>query len=79
MVCDGTLIVDWRDPEPFRIKSGPIGLQLHSNDLPQEVQFKGIKIESFPGDGLKTLVAFFIQIDGFSIRNDGSCIQNDGL
>ena len=28
VVCNGTLIVDWRDPEPRRIKAGPIGLQV---------------------------------------------------
>jgi hypothetical protein len=41
-------VVDWRDPEPKRIKEGPIGLQLHSNDKPQEVRFKGLKLETFP-------------------------------
>ena len=41
-------VVDWRDPEPDRIKEGPIGLQLHSNKVPQEVQFKDLKLETFP-------------------------------
>ena len=27
VVCNGTLIVDWRDPEPHHILAGPIGLQ----------------------------------------------------
>ena len=36
------------DPEPDRIKEGPIGLQLHQNKAPQEVQFKGLKLETFP-------------------------------
>jgi hypothetical protein len=40
VVCNGTLISDWRDREPHRIKAGPIGLQLHSNDVPQEVYFR---------------------------------------
>ena len=41
-------VVDWRDPEPDRIKEGPIGLQLHSNKVPQEVQFKDLVLETFP-------------------------------
>ena len=44
----GTAVVDWRDPEPGRIKDGPIGLQLHSNGVPQEVHFKGLVLETFP-------------------------------
>ena len=40
--------MDWRDPEPDRIKEGPIGLQLHSNKVPQEVHFKGLVLETFP-------------------------------
>jgi hypothetical protein len=45
---NGTAVVDWRDPEPDRIKEGPIGLQLHSNNVPQEIHFKGLKLETFP-------------------------------
>lgn len=41
-------VIDWRDPEPDRIKAGPIGLQLHSNKVPQEVRFKDLVIETFP-------------------------------
>lgn len=48
VAINGAAIVDWRDPEPERIKAGPIGLQLHSNKVPQEVQFKGLVIETFP-------------------------------
>ena len=29
-------------------KAGPIGLQLHSNAVPQEVRFKGLVLETFP-------------------------------
>lgn len=54
-VLNGKLISDWREPEPDRIKEAPIGLQLHSNPLPQEVQWKNIKIETFPEDKLTTL------------------------
>ena len=50
LVVNGVLVVDWREPEPNRIRSGPIGLQLHSNTVPQEVQFKGLKLITFPDD-----------------------------
>ncbi|NBU77459.1 MAG: DUF1080 domain-containing protein, partial [Planctomycetes bacterium] len=29
-------------------KAGHIGLQLHSNNVPQEILFKGLVIETFP-------------------------------
>jgi len=48
VAVNGTAVVDWRDPEPDPIKSGPIGLQLHSNKVPQEVRFKGLVLETFP-------------------------------
>ncbi|MBI1917512.1 MAG: DUF1080 domain-containing protein [Planctomycetes bacterium] len=54
-VLNGTLISDWREPLPKRIKEAPIGLQLHSNKEPQEVQFKNLRLETFPEDKLTTL------------------------
>jgi hypothetical protein len=54
-VLNGELISDWREPMPDRIKEAPIGLQLHSNRVPQEVQFKGLVLETFPTDKLTTL------------------------
>ena len=48
VAVNGTPVIDWRDPEPKRIKAGPIGLQLHSNTVPQEVHFKDIVVETFP-------------------------------
>jgi hypothetical protein len=48
VAINGSAVVDWRDPEPDRIKAGPIGLQLHSNNVPQEIQFKGLTLETFP-------------------------------
>lgn len=48
VAINGVQVVDWTDPEPHRIKEGPIGLQLHSNKVPQEVRFKGLKLETFP-------------------------------
>ena len=54
VVVNGHLVVDWRDPEPDRIKEGPIGLQLHSNKVPQEVHFKDLILTTFPEDKLET-------------------------
>ncbi|HEV3115636.1 MAG TPA: DUF1080 domain-containing protein [Gemmataceae bacterium] len=54
VVVNGSAVVDWRDPEPQRIKEGPIGLQLHSNKDPQEVHFKNLVLTTFPEDKLTT-------------------------
>jgi hypothetical protein len=56
-VLNGVLVSDWREPKPERIKEAPLGLQLHSNKVPQEVQFKGLRLETFPEDKLTTLKA----------------------
>ncbi|CAN5598872.1 DUF1080 domain-containing protein [soil metagenome] len=48
VAANGVAVVDWRDPVPKSIKEGPIGLQLHSNKVAQEVQFKGLVLETFP-------------------------------
>lgn len=45
---NGVQISDWREPDPKRIQEAPIGLQLHSNKEPQEVQWKNLKLETFP-------------------------------
>ncbi len=50
LVVNGVLVVDWRDPEPQRIREGPIGLQLHSNKEIQEVRFRGLVLTTFPDD-----------------------------
>ena len=55
VVLNGTQISDWREPEPVRIHEAPIGLQLHSNRVPQEVRFKNLELETFPEDRLTTL------------------------
>jgi hypothetical protein len=54
-VANGKLISDWREPDPTRIKEAPIGLQLHSNDVAEKVQFKNLKLETFPDDKLLTV------------------------
>lgn len=48
VAVNGAAVVDWRDPLPDRIKAAPIGLQLHSNKVPQELHFKGLTLETFP-------------------------------
>jgi hypothetical protein len=53
-VVNGVLVADWRDPEPERIKAGPIGLQLH-DESPQEVHFKNLVLTTFPEDKLLTV------------------------
>jgi hypothetical protein len=48
VAVNGTQVVDWRDPKPETIKEGPIGLQLHSEKVPQELHWKGLVLETFP-------------------------------
>lgn len=50
LIANGVLVLDWREPEPHRIKEAPIGLQLHSNKVPQEVHFRGLVLTTFPDD-----------------------------
>lgn len=50
LIANGVFVLDWRDPEPQRIREGPIGLQLHSNKEPQEVHFRGLVLTTFPDD-----------------------------
>ncbi len=63
VVLNGELISDWREPEPDHIKEAPIGLQLHSYPMPEEVQFKGLVLETFPEDKLTTLAATSNKLD----------------
>ena len=48
VAVNGTAVVDWRDPKPETIQAAPIGLQLHSNTVKQEIHFKGLTVETFP-------------------------------
>ncbi len=50
VAVNGTAVVDWRDPKPETVAKAPIGLQLHSNSVPQEIHFKGLSLETFPKD-----------------------------
>lgn len=45
---NGHQVIDWREPDPSRLQEGPIGLQMHGHDNPQEVVYKDIVIETFP-------------------------------
>lgn len=53
-VVNGQLVADWSDPQPELCESGPIGLQLHSNNVPQEVQWRGLILTENPQDVLVT-------------------------
>jgi hypothetical protein len=55
LAVNGKQVLDWRDPQPKLIKAGPIGLQLHSNDVPQEIHFKGLELTTFPEEMLTTV------------------------
>ncbi len=56
VAVNGTQVIDWRDPKPGSIRNAPIGLQLHANKVPQEVQFKDLVIETFPKEDKLTTV-----------------------
>ncbi len=55
LAVNGKLVVDWRDPQPDLVNEGPIGLQLHSNTVPQEMQFKGLVLTTFPEEKMTTV------------------------
>lgn len=52
---NGKLVADWSDPKPELCETGPIGLQLHSNKVPQEVRFRGLVLTENPADTLVTV------------------------
>lgn len=53
-VINGQLVADWTDPLPDACQAGPIGLQLHSNNVPQEVWWRGLIVSENPADRLVT-------------------------
>ena len=55
LVVNGKEVLDWRDPQPELVNEGPIALQLHSNDVEQELHFKGLVLTTFPEDKLTTV------------------------
>ncbi len=55
LAVNGVEVADWEDPQPELCGTGPIGLQLHSNKVPQEVHFRGLKLSENPEDRLITV------------------------
>jgi hypothetical protein len=55
VAVNGTQVVDYVDPKEDAFYDGPIGLQLHSNTVPQEIHFKNLILTTFPEDKLTTL------------------------
>ncbi len=55
LAVNGQLVADWSDPMPELCAAGPIGLQLHSNKVPQEVHFKGLILSENPEDRMITV------------------------
>ncbi len=53
-IVNGQLVADWSDPQPELCETGPIGLQLHSNKEPQEVQWRGLILTENPQNVLVT-------------------------
>jgi hypothetical protein len=53
---NGQAVADWSDPKPELCESGPIGLQLHSNKVAQEVHFRGLILVENPVDKLITTI-----------------------
>jgi hypothetical protein len=55
LAVNGQLVADWTDPKPELCGEGPIGLQLHSNNVAQEVRFRGLILAENPQDKLVTV------------------------
>jgi hypothetical protein len=55
LAVNGQLVADWTDPKPETCVEGPIGLQHHSNKVPQEIQFRGLVLSENPEDKLITV------------------------
>lgn len=52
--ANGREIFDFTD-QPEMLQSSPIGLQLHSNDRPQEYHFRSLLLTENPGEELVTV------------------------
>ncbi len=55
LAVNGQLVADWSDDKPELCQPGPIGLQLHSNQVPQEVRFAGLILSENPKDEMITV------------------------
>jgi hypothetical protein len=55
LAVNGKLVADWTDPKPELCGTGPLGLQLHSNTVAQEVRFRGLILAEDPVDEMATV------------------------
>jgi hypothetical protein len=55
LAVNGKFVADWRDPMPELCGEGPLGLQLHSNTVAQEVHFRGLLLAENPIDEMITV------------------------
>jgi hypothetical protein len=55
VVVNGAQTIDYVDTYEKALFDGPIGLQLHSNTVPQEIHYKDLVLTTFPEDRLITL------------------------
>jgi hypothetical protein len=55
LAVNGKKVADWTDPKPELCQEAPLGLQLHSNTVPQEVQFRGLILSENPSAELVTV------------------------
>jgi Domain of Unknown Function (DUF1080) len=55
VAINGTAVVDYTEKDASTIAEGPIGLQLHSNTVPQEMRFKDLVLTTHPEDKLVTV------------------------
>jgi len=52
----GHAVADWSDPKRELCEAGPIGLQLHSNKVAQELHFRGLVLIENSEDKLITVI-----------------------
>jgi hypothetical protein len=55
VAINGNDVLDYTEKDAKTISEGPIGLQLHSNPMPQEMRFKGLELTTNPEDKLVTV------------------------
>jgi hypothetical protein len=55
VAINGNDVLDYTEKDAKTISEGPIGLQLHSNGMPQEMRFKGLVLTTNPDDKLVTV------------------------
>jgi len=54
-VANGELVFEYTEAKPEMLQKSPIGLQIHSNQRPQEYRFRGLILSESPEDELVTL------------------------